>query len=135
MSLHIPGYIRSAVKHRKVYKFADSRVSPVRSAALHTKLTILQVSPLVHIDELSDFYVLLTEAVLRGDDVQTGEDGFIFVQSHRTAWWDILEGMAKVMYARGLVDEPTTAVWPSQEVITESLEVPAAYAYSIWNSE
>ncbi|KAI9898773.1 hypothetical protein N3K66_007133 [Trichothecium roseum] len=124
MSLHIPGYIRAAVKHRRVYKFADSRVSP-----------------LVHIDELSDFYVRLASAILRGDGdeaektVGVGEDGFVFVQSHRTPWWDILDALAGAMHARGLVDEPRVATWPSPEVMTEALEVPAAYAYSIWNSE
>lgn len=94
----------------------------------------------MHIDELSDFYVRLASAILRDGDeaekaVGTGEDGFVFVQSHRTPWWDILDALAGAMHARGLVDEPRAATWPSPEVMTEALEVPAAYAYSIWNSE
>lgn len=90
---------------------------------------------MIHINELTEFYGLLVESILRGDNVPSGRKGYYFVQSHRTSWWEILEGLAATLHSRGLVDKPETYVWPSPEIITDSLGVPADFAQSIWNSE
>lgn len=38
------------------------------------------------------------------------------------------------MHARGLVDEPTTKIWPSDAFASESLGVPVNFAHSMWDS-
>ena len=38
------------------------------------------------------------------------------------------------MHARGLVDELTTKVWPSDAFAAEALGVPADFAHTMWDS-
>lgn len=60
--------------------------------------------------------------------------GYYFTVSHSVRWWDLLDHLAAAMHARGLVDEPTTEVWPSNAFAAEALGVPVDFAHSIWNS-
>jgi hypothetical protein len=60
--------------------------------------------------------------------------GYYFTVSHSVRWWDILDRLAEAMHARGLVDGPTTRVWPSDSFAAEALGVPVKFARSIWDS-
>lgn len=90
--------------------------------------------PLVHILDLVEYYARLTEAILEQREVPMGKQGYYMVLSHSTSWWDILDGFAKVLYARGLIDDKETYVWPSDEFAANALEMPINYARSIYNS-
>lgn len=89
----------------------------------------------VHISDLIIFYALLTKTILRKEQLPSGKDGYYFVTARSVYWWDILDGLAVALHARGLVTEPTTRVWPSDEVAGEAFGVPAQYAQSIFNAQ
>lgn len=89
---------------------------------------------LTHISDLTTFYAQLTEAILQKRALPACSDGYYFIVSHTVRWWDILDRLAVVMHARGLVDEPTTKVWPSDAFAAEALGVPADFAHSMWDS-
>lgn len=38
-----------------------------------------------------------------------------------------MEGLAKSLYARGLVTDPEVKIWPSYEVAADALEFPVLY--------
>ncbi|KAJ5808690.1 hypothetical protein N7474_009959 [Penicillium riverlandense] len=117
LSPQIPALVKASLKHKQVYKFSENR----------------EVI-LTHISDLTTFYAQLMEAILQRKQLPTGEQGYYFTVSHAVAWWDILDRLAVAMHARGLVNEPTTKVWPSDEVAAESLGVPIKFAHSMWNS-
>ncbi|KAF2238758.1 hypothetical protein EV356DRAFT_528666 [Viridothelium virens] len=104
LSVSIPAYIRTSIKHKVVYKF-DKDGSP------HS----------VHISDLVAFYVLLTEKILQKEPIPSGEKGYYFPISHRTHWWAVMERLAKALHARGLVMEPKPEVWPSDDIAAEYL--------------
>ncbi|KAJ5247566.1 hypothetical protein N7468_002549 [Penicillium chermesinum] len=72
-------------------------------------------------------------SILDGKDIPSGRDGYYFIESYTLSWWDILGGLAQVLYARGLVSTPATEVWPSDEMVAQAMDVPVKFAYSIWN--
>lgn len=90
--------------------------------------------PLVHISDLTTFFTQLVKAILREEKLPTGYEGYYFTVSHRVHWWDILDRLARALHASGLVKEPTTQVWPSDEVAAGVLGVPKEFAHSIWDS-
>jgi hypothetical protein len=90
--------------------------------------------PLVHITDLTEYYARLAEALIRQKDVPVGKAGYYMVISHSTSWWEILDGFAKSLHARGLVDAPTPDVWQSDEAAAEAYEMPVQFAHSIFNS-
>lgn len=76
----------------------------------------------------------MTEAILQKRALPAGMSGYYFTVSHSVQWWDILDRLAAAMHARGLVDEPTTKVWPSDAFAAEALGVPINFAHSMWDS-
>ncbi|KAI4863797.1 NAD(P)-binding protein [Hypoxylon rubiginosum] len=117
VSANIPAYIRTSIAHKVVYKF-DVDGHP----------------PAVHISDLVAFYALLIEKILQKENIPKGEDGYYFVIAHRAPWWAIMQRLAEALYARGLVDEPKTQIWPSYDVAAESLGFPRVYMKAIGTS-
>ena len=92
--------------------------------------------PAVHISDLMTLYALLLERILRKQPLPVGEDGYYFAVAHHFRWWDALDRLAAVLHARGLVVEPTTQVWRSDEIAAEALGgMPIGFMHMIWNSE
>ncbi|KAH8690119.1 hypothetical protein BGW36DRAFT_433072 [Talaromyces proteolyticus] len=110
LSVSIPAYIRVSIEHKIVYKF-DKDGSP----------------PAVHISDLAELYVILVEKILQEEDIPMTETGYYFAMAHRAPWWQIMDGIANALYARGLVPEPKVHIWPSDEMAAEYLGFPAAY--------
>ncbi|KAJ5553466.1 hypothetical protein N7494_002844 [Penicillium frequentans] len=117
LSPQLPALIRASIERKKVYKFAENRNLPV-----------------THISDLTTFYAKLVQAILQGEKLPTDKDAYFFVVSHVLPWWDILDRLAETLYARGLVTTAETEVWPSNEVLSEAVGVPAKWAYSMWNA-
>ncbi|KAL2871544.1 NAD-dependent epimerase/dehydratase family protein [Aspergillus lucknowensis] len=117
LSPQIPSLIKAGVKERRVYKFPDSRDAI-----------------LAHISDIAAFFTLLVNAILRGDRLPEGQDGYYFLVSHEVSWWEILEKLAARLYARGLIDSPDLDVWPSEKVVAEAVGVPVRFAHSMWNA-
>ncbi|KAJ5658589.1 uncharacterized protein N7484_002238 [Penicillium longicatenatum] len=117
LSPQLPALIRASIQHNRVHKFAENRNLPV-----------------THISDLTKFYAELIEAILQGKKLPTEKDAYFFVVSHVVPWWDILDRLAERLYARGLVTTAETKIWPSDEVLSEAVGVPAKWAYSMWNA-
>ncbi|KAJ5449578.1 uncharacterized protein N7458_006027 [Penicillium daleae] len=124
LSPQIPALVKAAIKNRQVYRFEKDRIysSPSQEVVL------------THISDLTTFYAQLTEAILQKRALPAGMSGYYFTVSHSVRWWDILDRLAEAMHARGLVDGPTTRVWPSDSFAAEALGVPVKFARSIWDS-
>lgn len=108
--------------------------STVRASTHFNTDNGFQLMPLVHVTDLTEYYALLAEALIQQKNVPTRKEGYYMVLSHSTSWWDILDVLAKRLHARGFVDEPTTYVWPSDELAAEAFEMPIQFAHSIFNS-
>ncbi|KAI0384227.1 NAD(P)-binding protein [Hypomontagnella monticulosa] len=107
LSVSIPAYIRTSIDRKVVYKF-DKDGSP----------------PATHISDLTALYSLIIENILRKEPIPMGEHGYYFAMAHRAPWWDVMQGIAKALYARGLVSEPEPQVWPSYEMAADVLSFP-----------
>ncbi|RDW74800.1 hypothetical protein BP6252_05942 [Coleophoma cylindrospora] len=110
LSVAIPAAIKSSIKHKMVHKF-DKDASP----------------PSVHVSDLAAFYTLLTEKIVQREPVASGEDGYYFVYTHKTHWWDTMQRLAEALYARGLVTAPTVETWSSDEMAAEYLGFPRPF--------
>ena len=97
-------------------------------------LKLAQEVPLAHISDVTIFYVQLVEAIVRGDQLPTGKDGYFFLAAYTVTWWEILERLAAELYGRGLVDTVEVSPWPSDDVVAEAVGVPVKFAHSIWNA-
>lgn len=119
MSIHFPGQVKTSIKQGRVHKFPENRIMP-----------------LVHIDDLTEYYGRLLAALLLDGrrDIPRGRAGYYMVFSHSTSWWDSLEALAGALYARGLVSDAEVHVWPSEEAASEALEMPGIFVRSIFNS-
>ncbi|KAH8678427.1 hypothetical protein BX600DRAFT_452050 [Xylariales sp. PMI_506] len=110
LSVSFPAWIRSGLKDRIIHKFDTDNVPPQ-----------------VHVSDLVEVYALITENILSQKPIPSGEEGYYFTASHRTSWWRVMDGFAKYMHQRGLIEEPTAQVWPSLEVAAQSLGFPVQY--------
>ncbi|KAI0101627.1 hypothetical protein GGR51DRAFT_324756 [Nemania sp. FL0031] len=110
LSQNIPATVKASVALKTVYKFdQDSNFVAV------------------HISDLAEYYVLLLQKILRGEKLPSGEEGYYFAVAHETGWWEISQGLAETLYARGQVTEPTAKFWPSDDMAAEALELPRQY--------
>ncbi|KAI0456634.1 hypothetical protein F5B21DRAFT_502240 [Xylaria acuta] len=110
LSQNIPATIKAAIALKTVYKFdQDSNFAAV------------------HISDLAEYYVLLVKKILQGEKLPSGEEGYYFSVAHEASWWDMTQGLAEALYARGLVTEPTAKVWPSDDMAAEALDLPRQY--------
>ncbi|GAP86000.1 putative NAD dependent epimerase dehydratase family protein [Rosellinia necatrix] len=110
LSQNIPASIKAGAALKTVYKFdSDSNFAAV------------------HVSDLAEYYVLLLKKLLQGEKLPSGEKGYYFAVAHEVGWWDIAQGLANTLHARGLVTEPTAKVWPSDEMAAEVLDLPRQY--------
>ncbi|KAF2965255.1 hypothetical protein GQX73_g8333 [Xylaria multiplex] len=110
LSQNIPATIKASIALKTVYKFnQDSKFAAV------------------HISDLAEYYVLIVKKILQGEKLPSGEEGYYFAVAHETGWWDVAQGLADVLRARGLVTEPTVRVWPSDDMAAEALDLPRQF--------
>jgi nucleoside-diphosphate-sugar epimerase len=84
----------------------------------------------IHVQDLSDLYVLLAEAASAGGGKATwNEHGYYFAENNEFAWKDIFQDMAKIARKRGLLDSEDT---PS--LSADELAELHPYAVYIWGS-
>lgn len=84
--------------------------------------------------DLAALYTLITEKILQGEKIPTGEHGYYFAISHQAPWWSITQGLAKHLYTRGLVSDPEVKVWPSDDMAAEYLGWPRQFVRGIGTS-
>ncbi|KAL6800911.1 hypothetical protein GGI42DRAFT_327151 [Trichoderma sp. SZMC 28013] len=117
LSVQVPGLIRAFIAQKVVYKFDYEGRWPA-----------------AHISDVVDYYLLLIELIIQGKPPQSGEKGYYFAATHYLSWWEISEGLAKSLHARGLVKEPIPAVWPSVELAEKALGFPSPYVQVAFSS-
>ncbi|KAJ0346032.1 hypothetical protein COL154_003046 [Colletotrichum chrysophilum] len=110
LSVNIPAMVRASKRLRVVHKFDKDA-------------------------DLVELYRLLTENILLGKPIPSGREGYYFATVHRVPWWDVMDRIAVAMHARGLVDEPTTKVWPSYDVAADTLGFPRLYIRAMGTSK
>ncbi|KAI1190690.1 hypothetical protein F5B17DRAFT_386199 [Nemania serpens] len=110
LSQNIPASIKASIALKTVYKFdQDGNFAAV------------------HVSDLAEYYVLILRKILQGEKMPSGEEGYYFSVAHETSWWDVAQGLADVLFARGLVTEPTAKFWPSDKMAAEALGLPAQF--------
>ncbi|KAF7556237.1 hypothetical protein G7046_g6350 [Stylonectria norvegica] len=107
LSVSIPAYIRTSIKHSAVYKFDKDSYPPA-----------------AHISDLVALYGVLVEKISNKDHIPSGEKGYYFAMAHRVPWWEVMGRLTQGLHARGLVAEPVPKVWPSLEMAAEYLGFP-----------
>ncbi|CAH0054038.1 unnamed protein product, partial [Clonostachys solani] len=118
MSAMIPAAINAAISRKVVEKF------PTDARTMGT-----------HISDLTAYYLRLIEKILEGADLPSGKQGYYFPIAHRFSWWDVLDRIAKVLEARGLVKDGELREWPSYDVAAEGLALPAAVIPRLYVTE
>ncbi|TRX97823.1 hypothetical protein FHL15_001033 [Xylaria flabelliformis] len=110
LSQNIPATVKASIALKTTYKFdEDSNFAAV------------------HISDLADYYVLFVKKILRGEKLPSGEEGYYFSVAHEASWWNMTQSLAKALYARGLVTEPTAKIWPSDDMAAEALDLPRQF--------
>ncbi|KIY44022.1 NAD(P)-binding protein [Fistulina hepatica ATCC 64428] len=74
------------------------------------------VWPHVHIDELSDLYMLVFDGALAGT-IGHGRDGFYFGASGEYSWLELAQAIGKATVAVGRASDPEPVTFTDEEVI------------------
>ncbi|KAF5575640.1 nad dependent epimerase dehydratase family [Fusarium pseudocircinatum] len=61
--------------------------------------------PVCNVTDIINYAILLIKAVLNGQDLDCGKNGFYLASSGRVYWMDLYKGVAKVLYNRGLIND------------------------------
>ncbi|KAJ4364960.1 hypothetical protein N0V83_008576 [Neocucurbitaria cava] len=136
LSVSIPQYVRTSIKHKTVYRFDKDGVSSSatlvggKSQCTNTN----QSPPAAHISDLTALYALLVEKIIQQEPFPSGKNGYYFAMAHRAPWWDVMDGIAKSLHARGLVDEDRVQVWQSDKMAAEYLGFPELYVRAMGTS-
>ncbi|KAG6997644.1 hypothetical protein G7Y79_00039g076060 [Physcia stellaris] len=117
LSVVIPPYVASSIASKKVYKFAEN-----------TKVSG------VHISDLTALYGQIVQKILQQEALPSGKEGYYFALAHDLYSWEYLDHLAVTLHARGLVSEPKTELWASDEAAAKSLGVPVQFLQTLWNS-
>lgn len=88
----------------------------------------------VHISDLTALYGRIVQRILQQEALPSGEEGYYFALAHDLHSWEVLDHLAIALHARGLVSEPNTGLWPSDEAAAKSLGVPVQFLQTLWNS-
>ena len=88
----------------------------------------------MHISDLTALYGGIIEKILQQETIPNGTEGYYFALAHDLFWWEVLDRLAAALYARNLVTDSQTQVWPSDEFAAESLGVPMDFVQPLWNS-
>ena len=94
----------------------------------------VQASPSAHIDDLTELYALLVEKILQKERIPSGEEGYYVGSAHTPSWWTIMQRLAEVMHARGLVQQPKAETWPSYDEAADSLGWPRKFVRAMGTS-
>ncbi|KAF4972347.1 hypothetical protein FSARC_1069 [Fusarium sarcochroum] len=114
LSVNLPALIRTSIKLKKVHKF-DTDASPWTA----------------HISDLTTYYVLLLSKILKREPLSFGNDRYFFPIAHRAPWWAVMDKIAKALYARGLINDPTPQIWENNDIAADSLGFPRLYIKGI----
>jgi hypothetical protein len=90
---------------------------------------------MAHVSDVAPVYRLLVEKILQKEPTPSGEEGYYFVVAHKIQWWTVLDRIAESLYARGLVTEPKSRIWPSDEMAAEYLGLPPLYLRAMCTSK
>ncbi|KAM0201465.1 hypothetical protein ACHAQI_011257 [Fusarium lateritium] len=110
LSVNIPALVRTSIKLKTVYKFDNDSYAGT-----------------IHIDDLKDLYVLIVNNIVNHEPVAVDNDRYFFGVAHREHWWKVMDGLAKGLYSRGLVTEPTAKIWPNYDMAAECLGFPRKF--------
>ena len=88
----------------------------------------------MHISDLTALYGRIVRKILQQEALPSGEEGYYFALAHDLYSWEVLDHLAVALHARGLVSEPKTEIWPSDEAAAKSLGVPVQFLQTLWNS-
>ncbi|KAL9110600.1 MAG: hypothetical protein Q9227_004958 [Pyrenula ochraceoflavens] len=102
---------------------------------MHSNLSLSQKVAAVHISDLTGLYGHIVEKVFENEAIPNGTEGYYFAMAHDIRWWEVLDRLAVVLDARGLVTDSKTQFWNSDEAAAEALGVPVPYLQPLWNSE
>lgn len=69
----------------------------------------------------------MVEKILANEPIPSGEKGYYFAMAHRVSWYEVMEGLANCLHARGLITESEAQIWPSYEMAAEYLGWPPQY--------
>ncbi|KAF5691277.1 nad dependent epimerase dehydratase family [Fusarium denticulatum] len=81
--------------------------------------------PVCSISDTINYAILLIKAVLNGQDLDHGKNGFYLASTGRVSWMDLYKGVAKALYNRGLVndDQVRPITEEARETIGKSLGI------------
>jgi hypothetical protein len=121
--------VRASIKLKTVYKFDNDSVSKPQTHVVYwyTFLKRIKYTGTVHIDDLKDLYVLLVSKIMNQEPIAVDNDRYFFGVAHREHWWKVMDRIAKGLYTRGLVTEPTPKVWSNYDMAAESLGFPRKF--------
>ena len=88
----------------------------------------------MHDSDLSALYGQIVEKIIRGEGLPSGTEGYYFALAHDLHLWEVADSLAVALHARGLVEDPKTQIWPSDEAAAEALKVPVQFVQPLWNS-
>ncbi|KAF4987458.1 hypothetical protein FGRMN_10361 [Fusarium graminum] len=117
LSVRIPGFVQASLKLGKVYKFEES--------------TTVQA---VHIADLTALYRQIIHAILVGNEIPSGEEGYYFAVAHDINAWEFLDRLAAALKSRGLVADEKPDFFPSDEFAAEAVGVPVKFLGALWKS-
>lgn len=70
----------------------------------------------VHIQDLSDLFVLLIDEALKGGGIATwGREGYYFAENGTHLWGDISKAVAKTAAEQGYIASPNVITWTAEE--------------------
>ncbi|OAQ65933.1 nad dependent epimerase dehydratase family protein [Pochonia chlamydosporia 170] len=112
LSIALPMFVRASVKDQRVCRYNKSGKPGA-----------------AHISDIVTFYGLLVEKILENKPVPKNENGYYFAVAHKILSQQLMQQIAERLYDLGLVTEPTTYLWPSDETAGASLGLPPQIAH------
>lgn len=87
-----------------------------------------------HITDLTALYGRTIKKILQKAALPSDTEGYYLARAHDLHWWEVLDYLAVGLHARGLVTDPKTQLWPSDEAAVEALGAPVPFVQPLWNS-
>lgn len=117
LSVQIPTIIRAARESRKVH-----HLEPANYAW-----------PIVHVEDLARFYIWLGHLIVDANlQLPFGKHGgHYFASTGSINWFELSSGVARAMYKRDLVDQPTSSPWTEKEA-AKGYNMTADFVREIW---
>ena len=78
----------------------------------------LAIWPNVHIDDNTDLYLILFDAILNDPEkVGHGRDGFYFTENGEHLWYDLSKAIGRELVALGLTDNEEPTSFTNEELV------------------